>query len=348
MSSIEIKKIGITEVEADCIVNAANSGLWEGGGICGAIFREAGSRKLQAACDAIGGCEEGGAVITPGFRLKAKYIIHAVGPRWNGGKSGEEKKLYSCYQAAMRLAEEKGCRTIAFPLISSGIFGYPKGEAWKVAIRSIRDYQIAHSNYQLDVIFAVLSDDMKSMGNQVLSVSMHKDVEPKFYDIVRFHKIDEENGYLSNWYMRDFEIDGKTYCCVEQYMMEQKALLFADLEIAEQIMQTRNQQKMQDLGRAVRNFESVVWDGRKQLIVYTGILAKFEQNPDLFDRLAATGSATLVECSRSDKIWGIGMGMDDPDAANPAKWKGKNLLGFTLVAARTELMRRMTRTAKEV
>lgn len=170
MSSIEIKKIGITNADTDCIVNAANSGLWEGGGVCGAIFKEAGSRELQAACNAIGGCEEGNAVITPGFRLKAKYIIHAVGPRWNGGNSGEEKKLYSCYQAAMRLAEEYNCHSIAFPLISAGIFGYPKEAAWKVAVRSIMDFQLSHNNYQLDVTFTVLTDDMKALGEKVLSV----------------------------------------------------------------------------------------------------------------------------------------------------------------------------------
>lgn len=344
MSSIEIQKIGITKADVDCVVNAANSGLWEGGGVCGAIFKEAGSRELQAARDAIGGCEEGSAVLTPGFNLKAKYIIHAVGPRWNGGDYGEEKKLYGCYQASMKLAMENDCHSIAFPLISVGILGYPKDSAWEVAIRSVKDFLEAHSNYPIEVIFAVPADDMKAMGEKALNAPA-KSVKANLFHIVRFHKTTEENGYLSNWYLRDFSIDGKKYCCVEQYMMEQKALLFADFEIAEQIMQTQDQQRMQDLGRAVRNFEPVIWDGHKQLIVYTGILAKFEQNPDLMGRLISTGTATLVECSRSDKIWGIGMGMDDPDAANPSQWKGKNLLGFALGAARTELTRRMLKAA---
>ena len=346
MNSIEIKKIGITNADVDCIVNAANSGLWEGGGVCGAIFREAGARELQAACDAIGYCEEGSAVITPGFKLKAKYIIHAVGPRWNGGHSGEATKLYNCYQASMRLAQENGCHTIAFPLISSGIFGYPKEAAWDVAIRSVKDYQNAHPDDTLDVIFAVLADEMKAMGEKALSAALPKGVAPTFSQIVRFHRTEEENGYLSNWYLRDFELDGKIYCCVEQYMMEQKALMFSDFEMARKIMQTKDQQEMQDLGRTVRNFNSRIWDGQKQLIVYTGLLAKFGQNPDLSGRLIATGTATPVECSRSDRIWGIGLGMDDPNAANPSKWNGQNLLGFALKAARTELMRRMLKNAK--
>lgn len=345
ISNIEIKKISITKADVDCVVNAANSGLWEGGGVCGAIFKEAGSKELSVACNAIGGCDEGCAVLTPGFNLKAKYIIHAVGPRWAGGKQGEEKKLYDCYQASMKLAEDYHCRSIAFPLISSGIFGYPKEEAWKIAIRSIRDYLSSHAGYDPQVVFAVLDDSVKAMGERILGESSQKGFGSLMYHIVRFHLTNEENGYLSNWYLRDFTIDGKNYCCVEQYMMEQKALLFADYEIAEQIMKTRDQKRMQDLGRAVRNFVSVIWDGRKQLIVYTGIIAKFEQNPDLLGRLISTGTATLVECSRSDKIWGIGMGMDDPDAANPAAWKGQNLLGFTLMAARTELTRRMLKAA---
>ena len=95
MSSIDIRLIGITDLDTDCIVNAANSGLAMGSGVCGAIFRAAGPREMQAACNSIGGCPTGGAVITPGFALKAKHVIHAVGPIWKGGKSNEAKNLYS-------------------------------------------------------------------------------------------------------------------------------------------------------------------------------------------------------------------------------------------------------------
>ncbi len=210
----------------------------------------------------------------------------------------------------------------------------------------MKDYQNEHPDYALDVIFAVLADEMKAMGEKALSAALPKGVAPTFFQIVRFHRTEEENGYLSNWYLRDFELDGKNYCCVEQYMMEQKALLFSDFEMAGKIMQTKDQQEMQDLGRAVRNFDSRIWDGQKQLIVYTGLLAKFGQNPDLLGRLIETGTATPVECSRSDRIWGIGLGMDDLNAANPSKWNGQNLLGFALKATRTELMRRMLKSAK--
>ena len=343
MSKIEIRKISITKLDTDCIVNAANEQLIEGSGVCGAIFSEAGASDLQRACNAYGGCRTGSAVITPGFHLKAKYIIHAVGPVWNGGKAGEEQKLYSCYQASMKLAEENGCHSIAFPLISSGIFGYPKDAAWRVAIRAVRDYQEKHRDCPLDVIFAVLSDEIFEIGQNALSeTEQERKAQGFFFHIVRFHRPEEENGYLSNWYMSDFVVDGKTYCCAEQYMMEQKALIFQDPASAEKIMNTRDQQEMQDLGRAVKNFIPEIWDGRKQLVVYKAVLEKFRQNPELLGRLVTTGTATPVECAKTDKVWGIGMGMDDPDAANPRKWRGKNLLGFTIQAVRIELMRKLT------
>ncbi len=166
--SIKIQKTGITRLDVDCIVNAANTSLLRGGGVCGAIFKEAGAWDLQRACDKYGYCPTGSAVITPGFKLKAGYVIHAVGPMWRGGGSGEEKQLYDCYQASMKLAEENGCRSIAFPLISSGIFGYPKHEAWEVALRSVSDYLSAHPDCGIDVTFAVLDDRIYDMGNEIL------------------------------------------------------------------------------------------------------------------------------------------------------------------------------------
>ena len=106
MSSIEIRKISITDLDTDAIVNAANEGLWAGGGVCGAIFSAAGYDRLQEACNRIGHCDTGSAVITPGFNLKAKYIIHAVGPRWHGGGQGEALSRFSGQIAdALRLAE---------------------------------------------------------------------------------------------------------------------------------------------------------------------------------------------------------------------------------------------------
>ncbi len=168
MNSIKIRKIGITDLAADAIVNAANDGLWAGGGVCGAIFRAAGHDKLQAACNAIGHCDTGSAVITPGFDLKAKYIIHAVGPVWRGGNSNEPQLLYGAYRRSLELAVENGCHSIGFPLISAGIFGYPKDKAWRKAIQACADFFEKNPDADLQVTFAVLDDSILALGQQTL------------------------------------------------------------------------------------------------------------------------------------------------------------------------------------
>ena len=162
----EIKKTGITDLETDAIVNAANEGLWAGSGVCGAIFAAAGYEQLQAACDRIGHCDTGSAVITPGFRLNSKYIIHAVGPRWTDGKHNEPELLYGAYRNSLKLAVENGCRSIGFPLISAGIFGYPVEQAWQVALRACNNF-LAEGN-EIDIVFAVLNDRILAIGQQML------------------------------------------------------------------------------------------------------------------------------------------------------------------------------------
>ena len=116
----------ITTMKTDAIVNAANTSLRMGGGVCGAIFRQAGSEELQRACDVIGSCPVGQAVMTRGFRLPAAYVIHTVGPVWQGGSAEEEELLRSCYRNSLALAQAHGFSSISFPLISAGIFGYPR------------------------------------------------------------------------------------------------------------------------------------------------------------------------------------------------------------------------------
>jgi O-acetyl-ADP-ribose deacetylase (regulator of RNase III) len=169
MSKIEIKKISITKLKTDAIVNAANEGLRAGGGVCGAIFREAGVRKLTEACNAIGGCKTGHAEITEGFDLPAKYIIHAVGPIWNGGENGEPELLYSAYKSSLDVLMDNGCHSVGFPLISAGIYGYPLKDAWKQAISACRDFIAEHPEYDLNITFAVLDDKIMSMGEKVLA-----------------------------------------------------------------------------------------------------------------------------------------------------------------------------------
>ncbi len=169
MGKIQILKTGITSLDVDALVNAANEGLWEGGGVCGVIFKAAGSQELAAACNKIGRCKTGSAVITPGFNLKSKFIIHAVGPRWEDGKHGEPKLLYSAYMQSLILAAQSGCKSIGFPLISAGIFGYPADQAWRKALQTCLDFQNENPETDLDIQFAVVEDDKLALGLKTLA-----------------------------------------------------------------------------------------------------------------------------------------------------------------------------------
>jgi O-acetyl-ADP-ribose deacetylase (regulator of RNase III) len=136
--TIEVARGDITLVADDAIVNAANTSLRRGGGVCGAIFAAAGP-ELDDACAAIGSCATGDAVVTPGFRLRAPWIVHTVGPVWHGGDRGEPAQLASCYRRSIEVARTVGVTSIAFPAISTGIFGYPGRAAAEIAVATVRE-----------------------------------------------------------------------------------------------------------------------------------------------------------------------------------------------------------------
>ena len=152
--------------------------------------------------------------------------------------------------------------------------------------------------------------------------------------IIGFHNPDEEYGYLSNWYRSDFEKDGIRFSSMEQYMMYQKALCFRDEKVAAEILKTDYVGHIKELGRQVSNYDESRWNGKRQILVYEGLLAKFEQNEDLKAQLKSTGDAILAECAVKDRIWGISLSMKAPDRLDVKKWHGTNLLGYALMIVR--------------
>jgi O-acetyl-ADP-ribose deacetylase (regulator of RNase III) len=190
----------ITKLKVDAIVNAANTELQMGGGVCGAIFRAAGPTELQAACDQVAPIQTGGAAITPGFKLPAKYVIHAAGPVYDHRhKAQSEAYLRSAYTESLKLASEHNCQSIAFPLISSGIFDYPKAEALQVATAAITDYLTSHD---LDVYLAVF-DKTSFVVSQTL--------------------LGEVDSYIDEHYVEAHQVQRRQLLEVEQIALDNAA-----------------------------------------------------------------------------------------------------------------------------
>ncbi|MGI6344941.1 MAG: macro domain-containing protein [Bacillota bacterium] len=172
---LQIVRNDIARMKVDAIVNAANTELQMGGGVCGAIFRAAGARELQAACDALKPINTGEAVITSAFNLPARYIIHTAGPVYRGGQHGEAGLLQACYLNSLKLAQQYECESVAFPLISSGLFGYPKGEALAIAMSAIRGFLLDNDLTVYLVVFdkAAFALSQELLGEVSAYVDQH-------------------------------------------------------------------------------------------------------------------------------------------------------------------------------
>lgn len=181
---LQIVRNDITKMEVDVTVNAANTALKRGGGVCGSIFNAAGAKQLQAECNRIGGCKVGEAVITSGYELPAKYIIHTVGPIWQGGHSGEAELLHNSYTNSLKLALTHKCKSIAFPLISSGIYGYPKDQALQIAIGAIGEFLLEHEM----MVYLVVFDKKTFVLSEKLFTAIEKYIDDNYAEEILRHE----------------------------------------------------------------------------------------------------------------------------------------------------------------
>ena len=222
-------------------------------------------------------------------------------------------------------------------MISAGIFGYPLEDAWRKAIQACMDFEKS-TGHSMEIVFAVLDKRIIEMGNKVLTdlgytgrgtSFEHLLLSGRLVNAVFFHLPEEPYGFLSNWCLSPFDLDGIHYSSMEQYIMYQKCVFFGDQDTAQKVLLTDDPSEQQKLGKLCTGYINGVWAGARQAIAVRGLLAKFSQNADLKKQLMDTKDAYLVECAHSDKIWACGIRLNESERfdgnrqPNPAPPKNK-------------------------
>lgn len=346
MANIDIRQSEIENMGVDCIVNAANSSLRQGGGVCGAIFSAAGASTLQSACNRIGGCPVGEAVYTSGYKLPAKYIIHAVGPNFTQDESEDGPKLLrAAYINSMKLVRSLECHSVAFPLISSGSFrgSMSNSALWTIAIGAVRDYLAAYPDYEIKVYFACRGYSLVASGREVLlSPPPIRPLEGEPEAAGRylvFSESDSDNSGFGLFTRCRFSSEGLEFNSCEQYIETKKALLFGDIEHYYLILNEPEPLKAYSLAKKIRGFDEARWNLCREEIVYNALRAKFAGSRELASALAATGNSIIVYANAKDAFLGAGLSETDENITKPENHRGENRLGKMLMKLRDELDR---------
>ena len=273
---LQIIRNDITKVQCDAIVNAANSTLLGGGGVDGAIHKAAG-RGLLLECMKLGGCKVGQAKITKGYNLPCKYVIHTVGPKWRGGRSNERQLLISCYKNSLELAKDNNCESVAFPLISSGVYGYPVGDALKVAVDTVAEflmhndmlvYIVVYNKKALDVSSKLFTDIAQYIDDNYVA-------EHSPYDSRRINNIGESMSLPQTRFLSD---DEAHYACADAPTMSEP--LFEDTADLSDIVITLDESFSQMLLRKIDEKGMTDSQCYKKANIDRKLFSKIRSNPD--------------------------------------------------------------------
>ena len=257
----------------------------------------------------------------------------AVTPPVYDGRPHETAALTASYHSALDAALAGGFGGIAIPTLGAAI-GWPPQFAVPAALVAVERWQAAHPDAALHV--TLCAPDDRTYGLYEEFAVMPEDA-PVTGNVVGFFHEYGPNGWFSNWYPAVFTVDGVTYLNAEQYLMHQKALCCGDTATAAKVLENPDPKTVKLLGRAITLYDDEAWRSVRQEVIYRGLLAKFGQNSGLKHQLLATGDAVIAECSPNDRIWGIGLALDDPRHQDVAQWQGESILGRALMRVRDTL-----------